>query len=84
MRKHIATLSQILNLKDNEMDMLATFLGHDIRIHREYYRLPEETLQVAKVAKLLMALEQGTMGSVAGKTLDDIDIDVHEGLHIFL
>ena len=45
LRKHIAVISQLLNLKKNEMDILAGFLGHDIRIHREFYRLPEETLQ---------------------------------------
>lgn len=38
LRKHIATLSQVLNLTNNEMDILATFMGHDIRVHREYYR----------------------------------------------
>ena len=37
------------------MDQLANFLGHDIRIHREFYRLPEKTLQLAKVSKVLMA-----------------------------
>ena len=84
LRKQIATLSQILNLKENEMDMLAKFLGHDIRIHREYYRLPENTLQVAKVAKLLLAMERGTVGSLAGKTLDDIVIDPNEGLIVFI
>lgn len=34
LRKHIATMSKVLNLKDNEMDDLADFLGHDIRVHR--------------------------------------------------
>lgn len=49
LRHHIATLSQILNFKDNELDILTNFLGHDIRTHREYYRLPEESLQVSKM-----------------------------------
>ena len=48
LRKQVATLSTLLNLKENEMDQLATFLGHDIRVHREFYRLPESTLQLAK------------------------------------
>jgi hypothetical protein len=26
--------------------VLAGFLGHDIRIHREFYQLPEDTTQV--------------------------------------
>lgn len=59
LRKHISTLSMVLNLRDNEMDILANFLGHDMRVHRQYYRLPEGTLQLAKVSKVLIALEQG-------------------------
>lgn len=37
LRKHIATMSQVLNLEENESDQLADFLGHDIRIHRQFY-----------------------------------------------
>lgn len=59
LRKHVATLLQILNLKNNELDQVADFLGHDIRVHREYYRLPEATIQLAKISKLLMAMEKG-------------------------
>lgn len=79
LRKQIATLSQILNLKDNELDILANFLGHDIRVHREFYRLPEETLQVAKVSKLLMALENGTLHEQKGKSLSEITVKGDEG-----
>lgn len=50
LRKHIATMSKVLNLEENEADQLADFLGHDIRVHREYYRLPEGTLQLAKMS----------------------------------
>ncbi|XP_041807624.1 uncharacterized protein LOC121616862 [Chelmon rostratus] len=75
LRKQVATLSTVLNLKENEMDQLATFLGHDIRVHREFYRLPESTLQLAKVSKLLMAMEKGKLSDLQGKGLDDIDIN---------
>ena len=61
LRKHIAMMTQLVNLKDNELDTVAQFMGHDIRIHREHYRLPSGTLQVAKVAKLLMSLNEGKM-----------------------
>lgn len=33
LRKQIATISQVLNLKENELDQLAVFLGHYIRVH---------------------------------------------------
>ncbi|CAL8266038.1 unnamed protein product [Lota lota] len=75
LRKQVATTSQILNLKNNEMDQLADFLGHDIRVHREYYRLPEATVQVAKISKLLLALESGKLLELRGKGLDDLEDD---------
>ncbi|XP_039455871.1 uncharacterized protein LOC116312804 isoform X2 [Oreochromis aureus] len=75
LRKQVATLSTVLNLKENEMDQLATFLGHDIRVHREFYRLPESTLQLAKVSKLLIAMEKGKLSDLQGKGLDDIAIN---------
>ncbi|WAR31628.1 hypothetical protein MAR_034170, partial [Mya arenaria] len=78
LRKHVATISQILNLKDNELDQLANFLGHDVRIHREFYRLPEDTIQLAKISKLLVELESGKIQNHEGKTLDEIHPDVED------
>ncbi|XP_067456263.1 uncharacterized protein [Thunnus thynnus] len=80
LRKHVSTLSTVLNLRDNEMDILANFLGHDIRVHRQYYRLPEGTLQLAKVSKVLIALEQGRLSDFKGMSLDEIQIDPNEGV----
>ncbi|KAE8298900.1 hypothetical protein D5F01_LYC03409 [Larimichthys crocea] len=78
LRKHAATLSTVLNMTDTEMDQLANFLGHDIRVHREFYRLPEKTLQLAKISKVLMALEQGRLSEFHGKNLDEIGIEPDE------
>jgi hypothetical protein len=77
--KHIATVSQVANLKDNELDLLAQFLGHDISVHREFYRLPLDVLQTAKVAKLLIAMENGQQLKLTGKTLDEIHVNLNEG-----
>ncbi|XP_055082072.1 uncharacterized protein LOC129456738 isoform X1 [Periophthalmus magnuspinnatus] len=75
LRKHVATLSQVLNLRNNELDQVADFLGHDIRVHREFYRLPEATTQLAKISKLLLAMEKGSLGNLQGKTLEEIEIE---------
>ncbi|XP_034029013.1 uncharacterized protein LOC117512882 [Thalassophryne amazonica] len=75
LRKHVATMSQILNLKDNELDQLANFLGHDIRVHRDYYRMPDATIQIAKMSKLLLAMEKGSLRRFQGKSLDEIEIE---------
>ena len=74
LRKHIAVITQLLNLQDNELDIVAGFMGHDIRVHREYYRLPEDTLQLVKVSKLLLSTEKGSLQQFQGKCLDDIDV----------
>lgn len=55
------------------MDQLADFLGHDIRV--QFYRFPEGTLQLAKVRKVLMALDQRRLAEFKGKILDEINID---------
>lgn len=79
LRKQIATLSQVLNLKDNELDSLAQFMGHDIRVHRDFYRVPDHTVQLAKISKLLMAMDKnGGIKEYQGKNLDEIDIPLED------
>lgn len=87
LRKHIATMSQLVNLQDNELDVVAQYLGHDIRTHREHYRLPTSTVQVAKVTKLLLAMEGGKNGpssvdvhpdDTIDSDKDDVDGDVND------
>ncbi|XP_019211709.1 uncharacterized protein LOC106097188 [Oreochromis niloticus] len=74
LRKHVATLSQVLNLKNNELDQVADFLGHDIRVHCEFCRLPVPTTQLAKISKLLLTLEKGHLSQIQGNSLDEIEI----------
>ena len=42
-----------------DQDQLATFLGHDIRIHRHVYCQPLEIMQRAKVASILLKVNRG-------------------------
>ena len=80
LRKHVATLSQILNLEKNELEMLARFLGHDLEIHKQYYRLPENALQLAKCGKLMLLMEKGGIGKYHGKSLDEVYIYLNGGV----
>ena len=43
-RKYTATVAQIVNLDENELEWLCNHMGHDIRVHREFYRLPSACL----------------------------------------
>ena len=75
LRKYIATISQVLSLKETEVDWLTRHLGHDIRVHRDFYRLHESTIEIAKVSKLLLTVDQGKTSKFAGKTLTEIDLN---------
>lgn len=57
-------------------------MGHDIRVHRNFYRLPQDTLQMATVSKLLLALEEGNVGNFRGKSLEEIKLNM-DGKYIF-
>lgn len=78
LRKQAATLSQAIGVTELQQDQLATFLGHDIRIHREFYRLPQDLLQKARVAKILMSLNHGEEAAFEDINNGKIDNDVIE------
>ncbi|XP_035386759.1 uncharacterized protein LOC113578850 isoform X2 [Electrophorus electricus] len=82
LRKRIATLSTVLNLGDPETNQLANFLGHELIVHEEYYPLAERTLQLAKVYKVLTAIEQGRMMEFLGKNFSDISIPPNEEVEL--
>ena len=59
LRKQIGTFSQLLNLSQNELEQLCNFMGHRFDIHLDFYRLPSDVVQIAKVGKILLAAEDG-------------------------
>ena len=74
LRKYAATVSQILDLKANELEWLAGHMGHNIDVHKEYYRLQDHTIELAKISKLLLALDEGNGKDLVGKRLNDITL----------
>ncbi|KAK9754233.1 hypothetical protein QE152_g1632 [Popillia japonica] len=76
LRKHLATMSQVINLSQQDLEQLASFMGHTSDIHKNYYRLPNDIYQTAKVSKLLLLSEKGQTSVFKGKALDEIDISL--------
>lgn len=74
LRKQLGTLCQVLGLTENEQDIIARFMGHDIRVHRQFYRLPQGTVEIAQVSKVLHCLNSGRLSEVKNKRLEDIDV----------
>ena len=68
LRKYVANLSQLVDMDENEMGWLAQHLGHDLHIHKEFYRMQESTLEMAVVNNLLVAIDEGSPTNLKGKT----------------
>jgi len=76
LRKYMTTVSQIYELKEGEIEWLARHLTHDIRVHGEFNRLHDSSVELAKVSKLLLAVESGKPGSWKGCKLDEINLEM--------
>lgn len=74
LRKYVATVSQLVDMDENEMGWLAKHLGHDLHIHKEFYRMQESTLEMAVVGNLLVAIDEGRAHKFKGKNLRDISL----------
>ena len=75
LRKYIATVSQTAALSEVDIDWLARHLGHDVRVHREFYRLHHSTTELAKVSKLLLAVDSGNLEKIARKNLGEMSVE---------
>ena len=75
LRKYNATVSQLLDLGQGEMEWLARHMGHELNIHKDFYRLHDSTIEIAKVSRLLMAIDSGRASKFVGKQLDEIKLD---------
>jgi len=73
LRKYVATVSQLLDMSENELELLCRHMGHSINIHRDFYRLPSSTLELAKISKLLLAIGTGKLGDLSGRKFAELD-----------
>ena len=64
-----------MELTKNELEWLANHLGHSMHIHFDFYRLPDNVISLAKVARLLLSFDAGQVHEYAGKSLKDINLD---------
>ncbi len=73
-RKYLATTAQVLDLPDQEISWLARHLGHSEDVHRQFYRKHNRTIELGKVAKLLIASQTGTLPRYKGQTMGNMKL----------
>ena len=71
LRKHIATMSQMLEISQSDRQLLANFMGHSDEVHGIYYKLPDTLLDRCKVAQVLIAFNSGR-ADYRGRSLEEI------------
>lgn len=74
LRKHLATISQILKMGPDELEQLATFMGHTTKTHQEWYRLPADIYQTAKVSKILLLSQNSNIDKFKGRNINDLNV----------
>ena len=73
MRKYCATSIQVMQLPKYQKEWMATHLGHNLDIHKRFYRMPMESIETAKVAKALYLMQENKMHRARNLNLDTID-----------
>ncbi|XP_033758095.1 uncharacterized protein LOC117340444 [Pecten maximus] len=74
MRKYTATLTQVMNLKDNEMEWLCSHLGHTSKVHKQHYKQMSGMLERTYVSKLLLVQDLNLTKNFKGQNLENIDL----------
>ena len=69
-RKFLATLLQLMDMNDAELTWLTNHFGHCKNTHFQWYRKEDATIELTKVAKVLVAVDNGK--SVKNKKIDDV------------
>ena len=83
----ICFVSQILDLTENEVKQMCRHLGYSLNIHESYYQQLDTTVEKIKVARLLTAMDNGTITNYIGKKMDEIDVQgitIHKQYILYL
>ena len=71
----VYSMLQVLNMTNDEKDLMSRHLAHNLKTHDAYYRQCEASLSLAKVSRLLIAVEDGQLDQFKGKTMEEVEID---------
>ena len=68
-------------MTESELKMVADHMGHNLNVHTDIYRLQSSLLEKTKVARVLIATENGQINKLQGRQLEAISIN---GKHCLL
>ena len=75
-RKFLATVLQLLDMNEAELNWMTNHMGHSKDVHFAWYRKEDATIELTKVAKVLCAVDRGE--NLTNKKIDEINQDVSD------
>ena len=66
-------MAQMLSLSQSELENLALFMGHSVDVHLLHYRMPKRAYEVARLSKLFVAMESGTVAQQERKRIAELE-----------
>ena len=73
-----------MDMKSSELRMVAEHMGHNINIHTDIYRLQTYLLEKTKLVRVLIALENDTVGKFDRCNLQDINEESMSKCHYYV
>ncbi|XP_033729942.1 uncharacterized protein LOC117319213 [Pecten maximus] len=74
MRKYTATLSQMMNLTNNQLDWVCKHLGHTQGVHKTAYQQMSDVIEKVYISKLMLIQDLNLTNKYQGKDLENVDI----------
>lgn len=71
-RKSLCTNVNMLDISESEMRWLGEHMGHSMDVQKRFYRQTDSTVELTKVAKLLIAADNDDIRKNANKRPDDM------------
>ncbi|XP_047127348.1 uncharacterized protein LOC101238102 isoform X2 [Hydra vulgaris] len=71
-RKYLSTILQLLDMNNAELLWLTNHMGHTKDVHQNWYRREDSTIELTKVAKFLLAKDNGDARCIQNKKIDSL------------
>nr|XP_047124164.1 uncharacterized protein LOC124806911 [Hydra vulgaris] len=81
-RKYLSTILQLLDMNNAELLWLTNHMGHTKDVHQNWYRRDDSTIELTKVTKVLLAMDNDDTRCIQNKKIDSLLQNSFEGIGI--
>ena len=75
-RKYLLAILKLLDISESELTWVTNCFGHTKDIHRNWCRKEDATIELTKIAKVLLAVDSDESRNMRSKRIDDLRKEV--------